>query len=347
MKRFALALARRLPVARAFRYLNRRKSAILMYHGFTDLDSFDGIGNEFHMAAREFEKQLSFLSRHHQAVSLEEIVQHCEGKLRLPDNAVALSMDDGYRGVYDFAFPLLKQYGIPATVFTTTDFVDQQAFLWHDRVHYCLERTDCPQVELTVGAASLALDLSSAEAKRSSAHRLLEAMKALGLRARDGVLDVLEKETGRRLGGSEPAPAHFQPLSWPQVDEMLDSGLVAFGSHTKSHAIVSQCSPSERIQELAGSRAILEERTGRSCTLFCYPNGAVNDFSDTTREWVLNSGYRCGLTTVAGLVTSGVDVFTLPRVDPFVSEHVELKLAGLGELRRALPRASTAALVAS
>ena len=72
-----------------------------------------------------FERQLQYLQEEgFQAVSLSEIHAHLATGAALPERAVGLTFDDGYLDNWVFAFPLLKKYGMKATVFMATDFVD-------------------------------------------------------------------------------------------------------------------------------------------------------------------------------------------------------------------------------
>src|SRR5262249_196394 len=45
------------------------------------------------------------------------------GKRQLPAKAVVLTIDDGYNSMYFHAYPILKRYGFPATIFVYTDFI--------------------------------------------------------------------------------------------------------------------------------------------------------------------------------------------------------------------------------
>ena len=203
---------------------------------------------------------------------------------------------------------------------------------------YCVQHTERAQLDLGVGGETLSLDLSTPETKRTGSGLLLAATKTLSRAARDAVLRDLERETGRFLGEREPVAPTCQPMSWGQVKAMAASGLISFGSHTRTHSILSHCTPGELSEELASSKAIIEERTGLACELFCYPNGTTADFSETTRAGLVGAGYRCGLTTVPGLVRAESDVYALPRFSSNTTlQNLELKLAGAADLRKLLP----------
>lgn len=65
-------------------------------------------------------------------------------------------------------------------------------------------------------------------------------------------------------------------LTWPMIKELDASGLVEIGSHTRTHGDLRGMTKERRWNEIAGSKAILEEGLGRPVTAFCYPAGKYN-----------------------------------------------------------------------
>jgi len=86
------------------------------------------------------------------------------------------------------------------------------------------------------------------------------------------------------------------------------------GSHTHTHPILAQCDATRQEQELRVSRQLLEDRFGRA-ELFAYPNGTAADFTPTTVHLAKRAGYRCALSTVAGLNVPRADLYALKRVN--------------------------------
>lgn len=73
-----------------------------------------------------FIKQLEYLRQNgYEFISPEKILQAKQGRAPLPDKAVLLTFDDGYLSFYNFVFPLLKLYKIPAVISIVTSWIDR------------------------------------------------------------------------------------------------------------------------------------------------------------------------------------------------------------------------------
>jgi glycosyltransferase involved in cell wall biosynthesis len=90
---------------------------ILMYHRITN-GIPEGTKHGIYVPRDQFERQLEFLKRRRfTALNYFDIRAIIDGKKDIPDKPVMLSFDDGYEDNYLIAFPLLKKYGMTATIF--------------------------------------------------------------------------------------------------------------------------------------------------------------------------------------------------------------------------------------
>ncbi len=113
---------------------------------------------------------------------------------------------------------------------------------------------------------------------------------------------------------------------------MHASGLVTFGSHTRTHAILSRCDAARQRREIAESRAVIEARLGERCDLFCYPNGRREDFDADTRAALRELKFRAALTTIAGANDIRCDPLEIRRFVVSAREDFEgfvLKMYGV------------------
>ena len=94
---------------------------ILCYHRFGDGTS------KMTVSPANFEAQLDWLARnHYKVLRLSDLGPFLAGKQALPQRSVVITIDDGYESVHRFAWPLLKKYGFPATLFVYPDFIDSR-----------------------------------------------------------------------------------------------------------------------------------------------------------------------------------------------------------------------------
>lgn len=84
------------------------------------------------VAEKAFKRQMIFLKENgYRVISLDQLLDFLEFKRQLPEKSVVLTFDDGWRSFYDIAFPILRDYGFPATLFVRTDFIDEKkAMSW-------------------------------------------------------------------------------------------------------------------------------------------------------------------------------------------------------------------------
>jgi len=76
--------------------------------------------------SKEFENDIDFLLKYFEPITANDIFLHTKGEKVITKPSFHLSFDDGMREVYEVALPILKQKGIPATVFVNSDFVDNK-----------------------------------------------------------------------------------------------------------------------------------------------------------------------------------------------------------------------------
>jgi peptidoglycan/xylan/chitin deacetylase (PgdA/CDA1 family) len=230
--------------------------------------------------ARELERQLRYLARHFQIGKLDEV---CEGK----PGAIALTFDDGLRSNVTVAYPILKKLGIPATFFVCPKLVDERRWLWTHEARARLHR---------LGVQPDAIE------------QLMVRVKAMDLDTRAAVERRLEEETPDFAPTPEEREA-YELASWEEL-RALDPQVVAIGSHTMTHPILSTLTHEQAQAEIRDSRAVLERRLGREVELFCYPNGAA----DENILALARSTYRIAVTVAPGVVRPGTDPLLLPRL---------------------------------
>lgn len=309
MKQAIINLLRVAGAFTPFRLMNRQRALILTYHRFS---WGDGGGAT---SARAFAEQLAYLRSRYRLVPLSSLARRLENGEKLPPAAVAITIDDGYRDAYEVAFPILRRFDAPATLFVVTDFIDRKIWLWTDKLRYLTARVTAPKLEIEVNSRRLSFELSSRASRLQAADTINAVLKAMPDEAKDKAIERIAAKLSVDLPITPPH--EFSPLTWDEVRRM-DAAGVEIGSHSVTHPILTQITGEQLSRELKHSRSKLEAELGRKVDLFCYPNG---NYDAHVRSEVAAAGYRCAVTTDAGLNDEGGDPLTLKRI------HTERDLA--------------------
>jgi colanic acid/amylovoran biosynthesis glycosyltransferase len=216
----------------------------------------------------EFERQVQYIARRYRAVSLDDVVAAQRGQRPLPRRAVLLTFDDAYRDFGDVAWPVLRHYGIPATLCVATDYPGQPTrTFWWDRLHHALRTTG--QAELyvpSIGTMPLATPRD-----RSRAQRLLQDhVKTL---PHTRVSDVIDRIVANLGPCYEPSS---EVHSWAELRQLASEG-VSVVAHTRSHAALTQVDAAQLAYEIAGSLTDVREQIGSAAPVVCYPFGLHNE----------------------------------------------------------------------
>jgi peptidoglycan/xylan/chitin deacetylase (PgdA/CDA1 family) len=278
------------------RLLNGSGIRILMYHRF--LNKTDGLN-----------EQCELIRRHYHPVSLTEVTKSIRNGDSLRRNAVAITIDDGYRDFLE-AQEVFRKFEIPATVFLVSDFLDNKLWLWFDKLKFVLRRTK--KTEWTTEVLGATLPLNNDGERTAARAKISDHLKSLENSERIAACDQIAAELDVDLPASPPE--EFAPLTWDEVRSLAKEG-VEFGPHTRTHPILSSLhDPANQVAEIAGSKQRLEAELQAETIHFCYPNGRKEDFNDNTLEIVKQCGFQSAVTTERGMNFAGADPFLLRRL---------------------------------
>lgn len=291
MSQLALRALRRCGMFSVTRALSARMARILMYHNFSGPQGIDPDA----LNVEGIRRQFTYLRRRFQVVPLLQLAEQLNSGRKLDPRLVSLTIDDGRRNCYEFLFPVLKEFGMPATFFVVSSFIQGEDWIWTDKVIWLSEQVNLAE-ELVPGK----LD------------GLFRSLNRVRPEERNARIEALAKRMGVTL--PRTAPAKYRPCSWSELREMADSGLMEIGSHTVTHPILSSVTDEESWDELTRSRAQIEEGIGRTVNCFCYPNGMHGDYRPSHVQQVEQAGYACSVIAELGMVRSTSDRYQLPRI---------------------------------
>jgi len=258
------------------------------------------------ISQRMLRAHLEWVARRYRIVSLDELGAALErrepcGKL------AAITFDDGYQDVHDYALPVLQQMGLPAAVFVVSSLVGTDHLPLHDELFEIVKDVSGPQARRSM-PRSLADALSACEhdprgGPLAMSHTV-RALLALPAAKLTPILDDL-----RALGWHNVPARELVTMDWTALEAMQRGG-VTIGSHTHTHALLDREDDDRLIDELVRSRSVLEAGLGRPVHHLAYPDGR---FNLRVARAVATAGYKFAY-TICDHAVEAAPLLTIPRV---------------------------------
>ena len=287
---------------------------IFLYHRIND----DGDPFISGIPLSIFKRQMEYLARNFPVITLDQLASEdfSDGH----PYYVAVTFDDGYRDNFVSAFPVLKNLGIPATIFLATGYIDSGELPWYDQVRLAFKLTK----RAHFSTADLAGPKGSLEGISDRLRNLEETLAWLRRMQQKERPEAI-RELFRVLGVPSALSLPNQMLKWDEIRQMSRQN-ITFGAHTVSHPALSKIPESEMREEVLGSKLAVEDRLQLPVSHFAYPFGEPFDFNVRVKRTVEESGFKSAVTTIWGLNRPNDDRFELRRFNPWEADPAVFQL---------------------
>lgn len=225
----------------------------------------------------------------------------------LPPRAVCLTVDDGESGFYLHAWPLLREYGFPATLYWTTYYSTRPYAVFDPMLSYLLWKGR--ESTLTLSDPRLRCDLRDAQERNRAFTAIYEFSKAHAWTAERK--EAFLAELGRLLGidyAGIKSRRVLHLISPAEARSMVAEGL-DLQLHTHRHRVSRK--RDQFAAELAENSRLVSQAGAGTPAHFCYPSGSfVPEFA----HWLRQSGVESATTCQSGLVDRRSNAYFLPRL---------------------------------
>ncbi len=278
------------------------------------------------VSPEHFSEHMEVLRRIAYPCSLSELVR-AHAANSIPENAVAVTFDDGYLDNLTHARSILEEHDVPATIFVCSGAVGRRQEFWWDQLERALLRSPkkLPErLELDIDGKRMTWSLEEDDrlgdsydwrarhpfrraVSRSLFYSVWEHLRALPPPAQADAMRQI------RLWSGTPNKARwdYRTLDADALVKMADSHLIAIGSHTVNHPLLPAHPREFRRLEILNGRSELQDVIGRPVQHFAYPYGG---YDQTTVDILREEGFASACTTVDRGVTPRSFAHELPRV---------------------------------
>ena len=307
---------------RAVRRRPKPHAVVLMYHRVAacEVDPWN-----LCVSPQRFAEHLEALKGSYAIVSMRELAGTAS-----PQNAVAITFDDGYADNLLQAAPLLEHYEAPACFFLTSGALGMaHEFWWDELERLLLRKAALPSaIKIRIGeslrmfepgrAAEPATDLrgeiranppwkAGANTRLGFYYAVWQTMRTLDEQGRRTALDDIAKQ----LAEDTAARDSHRTLTADEARRLAGCRGIEIGAHSVTHAVLPSLAPAAQSQEIRQSKEHLEELLNRPVAGFAYPFG---DYSSETAELVRAEGFEFACTTEPDGISRDSDRFRLPRL---------------------------------
>ena len=305
MKAISYRVARGVGLFRLAGRLTRRSLRILCYHGISTTDEHEFRPRLFVTRAR-FEERMDRLSAGGTAVLPLDEALHRLRDGTLPDRAVAITFDDGFYSSFAQALPILKERGLPATVYVTSYYALKGSPVFRLAAQYLFWKTQRGRLDLSGLAlpGSEAIELPAAD---EAMWRIIHfAERELDEPARV----ELTRNLAERLGVDYDKIERSRALSMMNSDEIREASASGFDLQLHTHRHELPTDAARIAQEISENRAALEPLVGKRLEHLCYPSGI---WSEKRFAALQAAGIQSATTCDAGLNTPRTPLLALHR----------------------------------
>lgn len=272
-----------------------------------------------------FERQIQYLTRNYEILSFSQLSSLLKKGDSLPRKSAVITFDDGYQNNFLYAYPILRRYDVPATIFITTGYVGREESPFS--LLYAINFTNLKNLSLTGiegGLINITSEPFSLTSPLERWRAFLAIWNELGKLPREKAKVVVEEIIA--LCDVKESSPRARMLNWEEMKEM-EEGKIEFGAHTVHHPHLTILPLEEVRREIFESKRELEGRLGKPVNFFAYPYG---EFNETVKKIVKDAGFTCAVTMQKKWISPLDNPYELGRIAPSDDFYIfQAKIAGI------------------
>ena len=184
-----------------------------------------------HIELEWFARCIQRLNSEGTCLTMDQVLHHCKSNDATPPKAFAITFDDGFENNLSIAAPVLYAEKVPATIYITTSFVENNSMSWIDRIEQAVEETKLSKLK-THWSGEI-YDLSTIEKRITFLREVRNYAKGSSIGSPIGLADELCSELGD-MDSQECCDSLDKKISWEQIKSMHSSDLISFDGDRKS-----------------------------------------------------------------------------------------------------------------
>ncbi len=263
---------------------------------------------------KDFEQQIHHLVKNYKIVSVTEIAYRIKQRMPLRGR-VGITFDDGFKDNFTNAFPVLKKFNIPATIYLITESIETGNAPWFIQFRHAFHYSSINQCEFELAGKTYRFQLDTPKDRNVASDEVMIFLQGCENKKRIAYLEHIINI----LKPGKPEKLSDVMMNWDDVRIMSQNG-IKFGAHTHTHPVLSSVSTSDAEAEILKSKKIIENKLDMPVEEFAYPVGKKSHFSDALFPVLQRAGFKYAVTTSRRKIDYNSNCYALSRPYPWDSE---------------------------
>ncbi len=209
---------------------------------------------------------------------------------------VAITIDDGYHDQGLIAETLVA-LGVRPTMFVLTDLASGRDWPWDAKIAWLVQESARSKLEINSRDCRLAISLVSSDERRKGIRAVRDIGKSIPAAQLPEFLQAVSDACGVEV--PETPPPGYRPLDWDQINRLAQLG-VDFGTHGRSHRVMSTLSDQDAENEIIGSWRELSAHVSSAIPVMAWPTGRLGDFGERDMAIAQRAGLLGAFAVVGG-----------------------------------------------
>ncbi len=284
----------KLNLEKLFSFSAKQNKLILVYHGVVQTPNHAvSVGP---ISTQQFEQHLKYYKENFDVVPQGEIFKMYRDDFKPKKKTIAITFDDGYENNYTNAYPLLRKFGFPATMFIISQCVENDnAVTWYDYLDFIKQDLNVSQLQ---------------NGKFKTIAELKRYIQTINIEQRKTLFAEIEKQIDIKNYIAKLPREFWKLMNTQQLRELSDSGLIEIAAHTHNHPNLGDIKVEDAKQEVTQCKQLLEGVIQKEVRSIAFPDGS---YTDEVKKVCVDAGYKNLLAVDYRCASDAKDKTILPR----------------------------------
>lgn len=290
---------------------------IFCYHGVTKQKSY-GIENysQKHIPYEIFREQLNVIKNSCQVISMDDVIDIYKNKIKITDNLIAITFDDGFKNNIEIAAPILDEFNFEATFYITSGLIGTNELFWVDQLENSINYNKKENLKINLKGEFFDFYTKSKHNKIQALNTIKKYCKQAKNNEKNRVVDYLNHLCEGNSNNKNKV-SNYEIMNWDDIKKINQNKKFTIGGHSLRHDLFSKIETESQLKyDIETSIELIQNKIGEKIIHYSYPEGQSIHFNKNVIKILKGNDIKCCPTAIDGVNDGSEDLFSLKRIMP-------------------------------